>query len=100
MRNEATKNFIESEYLDFFHETDTIMAVPLITRARLWGVYSIEWPESKGLSNETLELVEQIAKPIARIRWKVETLKHSQNQTNRAISLFSDSIRKPLSIRS
>lgn len=94
MRNEATKDFIKSEYLDFFHETDTIMAVPLITRNRLWGVYSIEWPESKGLSRETLELVEQLAKPIARIRWKVETLKYSQNQTNRAISLFSDTIRK------
>lgn len=83
---------IDPEYLYFHETTDSLMAVPLITRNVLWGIYSVELPDSGRFNEEFLSFMKQLAAYIARILWKVEALRHNQKHTDDAIVLFCDSI--------
>ncbi len=91
--NRASEDEIGAEYLYIHETTDSIMAVPLVTRDALWGVYSVELPESRRFNLEFLQLLKHLASYVARVLWKVEALRHNQRHTDDAIGIFSDSIR-------
>lgn len=91
-RNVATGDQIESRYLNIFRDTDSILAVPLITKGAVRGAYSVELPVSGRLSHERADWIVGLAKHVARILWKKETLKHNLGHTSRAISLFGEVI--------
>lgn len=93
IENRATGDLIDPGYLRIFRETDSLLALPLVTRNIAWGVYSIELPTSGRLRPATLNQMKHLTSAIARIIWKVETLSHNLDQTSRAIRLFMESIR-------
>jgi hypothetical protein len=104
LRDEASGQEFDSKRLDIYRETDSIMIVPLKIENVLCGLYSVEWPASERLSLYTLELLQKLAQPLARISWKVENLKIDQQQTVDAIRLFGESIHRaptvePLSLK-
>ncbi len=92
VKNEATGEDIDPLYLNIFSDTDSIMAVPLIFRDVIWGIYAIELPISGKFSDEVLDLLERISRPIALVIWKADTFDLNQKQTTDAIRLFTDSI--------
>jgi hypothetical protein len=92
LRNEATGDLLEPHHLNIFHETDSVMVVPLKVENVVYGLYSVEWPVSEGLTAQTLKLLQDLAVSLALICWKVETTKINQQQTTQAITLFGDAI--------
>ena len=92
VKNEATGEEIDPLYLNIFPDTDSILAIPLIFRDMTWGIYSIELPISGKFTQEILDLLERISKPIAVIIWKADTFVLNQRQTTDAVRLFTDSI--------
>jgi hypothetical protein len=91
--NQATDKIIDPRYFSAFHTTDSIMIVPLFSRNLMCGIYSMELPTSGLLTRQTLDLLTQLSRPLARILYKVEVADLSLHHTTRAIDLFKQSMR-------
>ena len=96
IRNEATSDDVDPRYLDFFAQTDSIMAVPLICRGNVCGIFSVESPISDRFSTEIKELLDSLSKPIASIIWKADVWKYNQDQTSEVTSHFVSSIEQTI----
>jgi hypothetical protein len=94
IQNIATMDEIEAGSLDFFKDTDSIMAIPLFFRDSLWGIYSVELPMSGKLDQETLELLTRLAGPIANLIWKSDAYELNDQQTTKAIERFKDALQQ------
>ena len=94
IQNLATTDPLEPPALDFFSDTDSIVAVPLFFRDALWGIYSVELPMSNVLSIETLEMLKRFSRPMANLIWKADAHELNDFQTTKAIAQFKETVRK------
>lgn len=85
-------DLIEPRFLHFQRETDSFMAIPLLYRGPVRGIYCVELPDSGRLNLAVLRLLERLAEPIKTILWKADIRKVSDEQVDRAINDFVDSI--------
>ena len=53
---------IPQRYLSFYRDTDSILAVPLVTKNFVRGVYSIELSSSGRFTEERVSLIEKLSK--------------------------------------
>ena len=86
--NKATEDQIEPRYLRFWKTTDSILAIPLECRDTVWGIYSLELPESGILNEDINKLIKQISKSLATIIWKADAHTFNKEQSNEAVKRF------------
>ena len=84
-------DLIEPRFLHFQRETDSFMAIPLM-RGHVRGIYCLELHVSERLNLDVLHLLERLAEPIKNILWKADIRRVSDEQVDRAIGAFIDSI--------
>jgi len=85
-------DLIEPKFLHFQRETDSFMAIPLLYRGPVRGIYCLELSVSGRLNLDVLHLLERLAEPIKTILWKADIRRVSDEQIDRAVSDFTDSI--------
>lgn len=86
------EDLIEPRFLHFQRETDSFMAIPLLYRGPVRGLYCLELPTSERLSIDVLYLLEKLAEPIKKILWKADVRRVNDTETDRAVSDFIDAI--------
>lgn len=69
------------------------MVLPLTMRGGVRGVYSFELQQSGTFTLSVLELLRRLGSSLALIIWNADTHEFKQEETNRAIAHFLDSIR-------
>lgn len=79
---------IEPRYLEFYKDTDSIFAMPLIFKDTVRGIYSVELPDSGRISDEILHLIRQMSFAIANVIWKAEAYRLNREQTSKVIERF------------
>ncbi|WP_346290513.1 GAF domain-containing protein [Sphaerothrix gracilis] len=90
IENKVTGQLVESRDLEFFRDTDSILAVPLLFRDALWGIFCIELPVSGNFTTEIVEFIKRLSKPIANIIWKADAYELNDTQTSQAIVKFKE----------
>jgi len=100
VRNEVTGQIerLEARHLDFFRDTDAIVAVPLFFKEVVWGIYSVEWPKPGGQYRpsvqETVRVLQELSRTAATILWKADAFEENRGQTERAINTFCERIQE------
>jgi hypothetical protein len=87
--NLATRDTIAPKYLSVFPETSSFMAVPLISRKAVRGVYSVELAESDKFSRKTLALMNRLARPLGRILRSADDTARKLDHINEAVNGLS-----------
>ncbi len=94
MKNKTTNTTIESEYLTFSYDPDSMMILPFLIKGEVRGIYAIDIDNSGRLSLNTLNLLQRLTKSIGLILSNADQSSSDLNKTSRAISQFLDSIRE------
>lgn len=94
VRNEATGQEVAPEYLDMRSNgwIDSMMVVPLPFRGDVRGLHSIELQTSGRLNHSILDLLRQIARPLARLLWDMDVFVFNQERASYAVSTFLNSV--------
>jgi hypothetical protein len=71
---------------------DSIVAVPLLEKGGVHGVYAVD-TGSRQLSQRVVALMQRLGRPLASLLHSADMLEYQQRQTGRAVRLFLDSIR-------
>ncbi|MCG8344630.1 MAG: hypothetical protein MI685_05645 [Chlorobiales bacterium] len=90
--NKLNRHNISKKYLDFWHETDGILVIPLFRGENFMGIYSIEFPEYIIIKKETVGEIIELSKSVATLLWKVEVQNQINEDSSSAISHFRNAI--------
>jgi hypothetical protein len=95
MCNQASQRDISAEYLDVRDspDLDSVMAVPIMVRGQVHGIYSVEAFSSERFNPRILNLLQHIARALAPLLWNADVYAYDLEKTSRAVSRFLDSIR-------
>ena len=101
VKNKRGGDIVEIDDLEFYEDTDTVIAIPMSYRDTIWGVYSIELERyQKNVEDKTFREIYALANAMASVIWKSDVEKQYLNDTSRAINNFKDSIATfPVTIR-
>ncbi|MCA1600995.1 MAG: hypothetical protein LC776_04915 [Acidobacteria bacterium] len=98
LRNKAEQDAeVPPAFLDMrsgYAWMDSMMAIPLIVRGDVRGIYSVELRVSGRLKESVLSLLQRLGKSVASLFWNADVYAYDQQKTSLAVRQFLDIIRK------
>lgn len=94
LKNEITGDSIPIEYTNISPKTRSILVTSYFRQKNLWGILSIELGEPNRFNNAMVGLFSEITKHIQIIIKKTHTRSLKQKDTDKAINLFCDKIKR------
>lgn len=96
IKNQIGGRSIEPSDLEFYEDTDTIIAIPISYRDTIWGVYSIQLDKfQKKVEDKAFKEISDLVYEMAHLMWKSDVQKQYIDDTKRAITNFQDAIVTP-----
>lgn len=88
--NRISESEIAKHYQNFWEDTDSMLAIPLIYRGNVNGVYSVELPESGKITDEIISLLQRLAEYLLHIISKADYYQFTRNQRKEIIREHCD----------
>lgn len=83
---------LDEKALDFDSGTNSMIAVPVIYNGRIRGVLTAEASTARQFSSADVYTLNDIAKPVGILLWKLDTFLQNTDQTDAAIKSFRQSV--------
>ena len=95
IRNKATGQDIDPNYIRFFPKSDLLVVIPLISKNTVWGIFSIESPESDVFNKDIIEELKLLGTCITKLLIKSYIHHQNKTDTNDAIEKFESIVGVP-----